>query len=1817
MEGRGLPGWSRVTVEDILQNLHVYQSPNSIGPNLTIILAANSRREAYSVQQLRNLFRYQYRRRATVQRHALTCSNLGHADGCTACSSCHWCRQKTPDAESKKAHCSNAHCRLAFCANCLWNRFAWNLEELNGVAWECPVCLKICNCSVVGCLRSQNGWTQTGQLVGEARKMGFPSAAHYLIIRLLDPLFEDAPCQGVATYQRRKPREANPIPASGPPEPARTCRRQADAIKESAGFVKQASLGATFGLRKVVGDFALEDLGGSFLDEDLKDIARQPGRPEGQRVFLNNRNKDALPPIQAVYRPVETFSSLPSSAGAPNTTWGQPVGRHVFQMGLTLGNQATALLGNKSQLHKEDPCPRGQPSSAALETDDDYGPHQGLMHVGSGALRALKRRAAGFDMYPHSKLAKSFHPGFVSSHNAAIQQKDREVLEDVILPMPVPAPSTDKCRDDEVVPEEVAQLPPEAIPGDSSLDESDLKAQNPQQGAPRESSETRFASQQGEEAPYLSAFATQVRFAAGKVQEGQQESLNHIEEIVSHLHATIVSPFHVSEYDESLRDQTSASGDQRLEAELSTLAGLQNVTEVLLLASQVWQAERYQELTRLLFNKVPFVDFQRCDAYARHHMLKCATYLFGVVKQRDIPYTDRQVVLHEILQGIYKYLDILKREYDALICFISENQSPSSKSTAQDFGPFKWDAGTVAPDLELFRFRDILESDEQLIIQAVSWISEQCQNSALEPGGPVFILGTQLDSLEGTSPNSWLAPQESTAGPLSFLDLACKPSQAMVATALTLLHCSLKGLRDARPPLGDEEAKADLLDNMRAASSLVKKWVPTLQDIVCAAIPERRANKGPLMITDPPIAVPGHGVPYLAEACASLCSSSSSSRSTNETPWNQLLVIACSPHRPVDFWRDAPLKLRSVAIQFILTSVKVYPSILADPNARKDVMAIWLRSIVCNTKWPRVSQALTKELLRNSHARGLFRSPETVEVHAEKWADDCDGLDRALLVMEVVTGIVEKRLASEVAMDELVEHMFKDLPLLWKKQHMPLQCFPANVLLQLVRSCAPALPRVQRQTLLIHVTGELLKLAAEPIAQLLTVDADVPLGEAPLGWHRQRLQGAPGSQTSLLALLSGLVTTICEGFFAFEGFQSNFSFEDFQRKWRDAINLVVKECIYTLPGSAEGDNADPSPRESVAYDAVAESFAVALSLQSDLRWQNCVIERCLHPTVGLLGDTLVQCSRTSASDRQGVNAARMLTSLLRDVRLQHACTSVFTLIGTQLLEGLTPTGWGTAWSSSPQIAVGTRHSVLQLLASLTSTQGAHLLKHFEAEPLRELPLNQVPVTGTIQSCTWSWHDFFSLAIDAAICNIAVFAIPADLDVVSTRKADMIQDMRKAVRTFKGKFPGMAPGHQQTPRTFSGTSMGAAKGFQGADAPLRTSLAALNFLVAVASVQPGFFLPGKVASPQTSAPKCFQDRLRVLQELLLSCQQLTKDLWPMYRRLLMSIDEAIPHTRPPLGKYSDVYSVDMEVVPLKDIHRLRNGSVNKRIVASIRKSVPQKNNHLVLLLTDGTKTVNLVLDQDPGLPANREGCWITALGLEYRTTEKTNVCLVSKRGSPIFLVQQPNELLDTHQQTRDPERTVSAAHGMLPSQAPCLPGNGSAPLAQHTGPPQNETPFLRGSLPSPSQAFSSNGSLGASQLVPTGNMPASPAQETATQASSVQQTQTSAASTDQARLEGWHGPSTSAFLTGVMHSRATATPTALAGGLCGFASESYVKMLATQVQEITGSTLSKCLEAVSRAKQRKAVLPREIPEDARVKNEAVQYILEQLQSQGSP
>ena len=111
-----------------------------------------------------------------------------HPPGCTECTSCHFCRQKTADI---KTTCQCARWRKtppggrgrgAWCGWCLEMRMGENIDEaIADPEWRCPVCRDICNCSGANCLRAKRGLFPTQQLTHEAIEHGWQSVAHYLI----------------------------------------------------------------------------------------------------------------------------------------------------------------------------------------------------------------------------------------------------------------------------------------------------------------------------------------------------------------------------------------------------------------------------------------------------------------------------------------------------------------------------------------------------------------------------------------------------------------------------------------------------------------------------------------------------------------------------------------------------------------------------------------------------------------------------------------------------------------------------------------------------------------------------------------------------------------------------------------------------------------------------------------------------------------------------------------------------------------------------------------------------------------------------------------------------------------------------------------------------------------------------------------------------------------------------------------------------------------------------------------------------------------------------------------------------------------------------------------------------------------------------------------------------------------------------------------------------------------------------------------------------------------------------------------------------
>ena len=67
------------------------------------------------------------------------------------------CRQKTTDGKATcggagRTESSSSKCRLSWCTKCLFNRYGQKVEEVMAKQdWECPKCLKECNCSNCRC----------------------------------------------------------------------------------------------------------------------------------------------------------------------------------------------------------------------------------------------------------------------------------------------------------------------------------------------------------------------------------------------------------------------------------------------------------------------------------------------------------------------------------------------------------------------------------------------------------------------------------------------------------------------------------------------------------------------------------------------------------------------------------------------------------------------------------------------------------------------------------------------------------------------------------------------------------------------------------------------------------------------------------------------------------------------------------------------------------------------------------------------------------------------------------------------------------------------------------------------------------------------------------------------------------------------------------------------------------------------------------------------------------------------------------------------------------------------------------------------------------------------------------------------------------------------------------------------------------------------------------------------------------------------------------------------------------------------------------
>ena len=162
-----------------------------VGPQLRALREGQgTNREYYTHEHLRRLreceARVPWNR---LGRGSKTYCSKAHRQPCKACTTCHFCRQKTTDQKTwcpcslKKGRIVGGKSRGILCGFCLEMRFGENLDEaLSNPSWRCPACRDICNCSGATCSRSRRNLFPTNQLYHEADSLGYKSVAHYLIL---------------------------------------------------------------------------------------------------------------------------------------------------------------------------------------------------------------------------------------------------------------------------------------------------------------------------------------------------------------------------------------------------------------------------------------------------------------------------------------------------------------------------------------------------------------------------------------------------------------------------------------------------------------------------------------------------------------------------------------------------------------------------------------------------------------------------------------------------------------------------------------------------------------------------------------------------------------------------------------------------------------------------------------------------------------------------------------------------------------------------------------------------------------------------------------------------------------------------------------------------------------------------------------------------------------------------------------------------------------------------------------------------------------------------------------------------------------------------------------------------------------------------------------------------------------------------------------------------------------------------------------------------------------------------------------------------
>jgi len=206
-----------------IQTAHASVNVGRIGPELRELRSAQGEHaEYYTISHYDRLYGSEAPWRRESRGSKVWCKDV-HGPGCTECTSCHFCRQKTTDRKTTcqcgfwKRAPEGGRGRGVWCGWCLEMRMGENLDEaVSDAEWRCPVCRDICNCSGANCLRAKRNLFPTQQLTNEALTYGWQSVAHYLITTAIvsgrdAPPMLDLP----AAYAERQRRRRNPNAGGG------------------------------------------------------------------------------------------------------------------------------------------------------------------------------------------------------------------------------------------------------------------------------------------------------------------------------------------------------------------------------------------------------------------------------------------------------------------------------------------------------------------------------------------------------------------------------------------------------------------------------------------------------------------------------------------------------------------------------------------------------------------------------------------------------------------------------------------------------------------------------------------------------------------------------------------------------------------------------------------------------------------------------------------------------------------------------------------------------------------------------------------------------------------------------------------------------------------------------------------------------------------------------------------------------------------------------------------------------------------------------------------------------------------------------------------------------------------------------------------------------------------------------------------------------------------------------------------------------------------------------------------------------------------